>query len=150
MAKFLLDKGADPNLFGKAEGPLHKAALRNHLKMVRLLLDHGADPTGRNCGWSPLSAAIKWSRSEAIALLLQVEITDHAVRNAWLERSLRYACEEGKRDVVLQLLRAGANVNAPEEEGFLKGANPPPDRHPKWPRANRSTTNPTWRPTRHG
>jgi ankyrin repeat protein len=124
MAKFLLDKGADPNSFGGSDGPLHQAALHGHLKMVRLLLEHDADPTRNGNGWCPLTNAIKYNSPEVITLLLQVKISDPIVRNAWLERSLRYACRVGERDAVLQLLRAGANINAIEEEGVPKGATP--------------------------
>jgi ankyrin repeat protein len=148
MAKFLLAKGADPNPLSSADGPLHQAALHGHLNMVHLLLEHGADPTRDGNGWCPLTNAIKYKSPEAMNLLLQVKISDPMVRNAWLERSLLYASRVGERGAVLQLLRAGANINAVEDEGVPKGATPPTARHPKWPSKNRPTTNPPRRPTR--
>jgi len=123
MAKFLLEKGADPNDFTE-EGPLHEAASNNDLNMIRLLLQHGADPTKGGRGWSPLSSAIKYNSPEAVTLLLQCEISDLETRKVWLERSLLYASAAGRRDAVLQLLRAGANINAIQEEGIYKGATP--------------------------
>jgi ankyrin repeat protein len=123
MTKFLLDKGADPNCF-RSDGPLHQAVLHGHLNMVRLLLQHGADPTRDSNGYCPLTNAIKYKNPEAITLLLQVRIGDPVARNAWIERNLRYACRVGERGAVLQLLHAGGNINAVEEEGDHKGATP--------------------------
>jgi ankyrin repeat protein len=124
LAMFLLEKGADPNPAGTLDGPLHKAALYGHLKMMRLLLEHNADPTREGDGFSPLTYAIKYKNPEAIALLLQVDIPDPMVRNTWLETALRYACMIGERGAVLQLLQAGANINAAAEKGTPKGATP--------------------------
>jgi ankyrin repeat protein len=125
MAIFLLEKGADPNFSGKSESPLHEAASRGHLNMIRLLLQHNADPTKDYYGLSPLGTAVKYSNPEVITLLLQAKINDPGVRKAWLESCLRYACRKGDRAVVLQLLKAGANIDAVEEaEGFYKGATP--------------------------
>jgi ankyrin repeat protein len=124
MATFLLEKGADPNLCGKSEAPLHEAASHGHLNMIRILLEHNADPIKDCNGWSPLTTAIKYSNPEVITLLLQAKISDADLRTTWLERALRYACRKGDRAVVLQLLKAGANIDAVEEDGFPKGATP--------------------------
>ena len=124
MAKFLLQKGADPNPVGKSDGPLHVAALHGHVAMVRLLLEHGADPTIDAQGWCPLTNAIKYNSPEVLPLLLAAKISDPAIRDKWLAKSLRYACRAGERGAVLQLLQAGADINAAEEEGLPKGATP--------------------------
>ncbi len=46
--EFLLKRGADPNI--RCEGdnayPLHFAAEKQHLPIIRLLMEHGADPVG--------------------------------------------------------------------------------------------------------
>jgi ankyrin repeat protein len=121
MAKFLLDKGADPNRFDE-EGPLHQAATHDHPEMIRLLLEHGADPMkGGKYNHSPLQVAIHYSSPEAIKLFLQCKIRDPA-GEAWLERCLLSAAAGGHRDAVLQLLRAGANINTLQEVGIYKGA----------------------------
>jgi ankyrin repeat protein len=55
-------------------------------------------------------------------LLLQCKIDDEEARRDWLERSLIYASAAGHRDAVLQLLQAGANLDAIQDEGSYKGA----------------------------
>lgn len=121
MVKFLLDQGADPNL-GTSDGPLHRASLHSHLNTMRLLLDHGADPTKVCDNTTPLTNAIKFDCLDSLALLLRADIKDSKVRDSWLERGLRYACAQGNRSIVLDIIRAGANINA-KEEGEWTGAN---------------------------
>ena len=121
MAKFLLDKGADPNMFDEY-GPLHNAASNGDLTMIRLLLEHGADPL--KGARSPLSLSIEDNHPEATELLLQCKIDDEEARRAWLESSLLYASAAGRRDAVLQLLQAGANIDAIQDKGHYKGATP--------------------------
>jgi ankyrin repeat protein len=123
MAKFLLERGASPYPDGDADGPLHNACTHDHVKMIALLLEHGADPTHEN-GWSPLTQAIRYKNPESIKLLLAADIKDAEARRVWIESALRYACRIGDRAIVLQILKAGANVNAIEETGAPKGASP--------------------------
>lgn len=44
----LLERGADPNVRDEGDhaGPLHFAAEKQHLSMIRRLIEHGADPIG--------------------------------------------------------------------------------------------------------
>jgi ankyrin repeat protein len=72
--------------------------------------------------YSPLEVAIKYESPEAIKLFLQCKIRDPAAWEKWLERGLLYAASSGHRDAVLQILKAGANINALQEEGYAKGA----------------------------
>lgn len=123
MAEFLLMKGADPNLVG-SDGPIHRAAIHEHVKMLYLLLKHGADPTKDCQGWDPLTNAIKYKSPESVTVLLQAEIKDKEARAQWLNCGLRYACRQGDREAVLQLLTAGSDIDAAEENGFPKGATP--------------------------
>jgi len=44
LAKFLLERGADPNASGAGYTALHAAVLRGNLDLVKTLLDGGADP----------------------------------------------------------------------------------------------------------
>ena len=124
MARFLLDKGADPNPVEGSDGPLHQASVHDHAKIVALFLEHGADPTRDSNGWCPLTNAIKYKSPGAIKLLLAARVSDTAARSTWLEAALRYACRAGDRGVVLQLLQQGININAIEETGRPKGTSP--------------------------
>jgi ankyrin repeat protein len=124
MAKFLLSKGADPNHIAASDGPLHQAAMQGHIKMVGLLVEHGADPMRDINGWSPLTNALRYKSPGTIKLLLEAKVSDDSARKAWLDGALRYACRTGERGIVLQLLEAGANINAVEENGIPKGASP--------------------------
>jgi ankyrin repeat protein len=44
LARFLLDRGADPNSDGAGYAPLHAAVLRGDLELVKALLARGANP----------------------------------------------------------------------------------------------------------
>ena len=48
MVRLLLDRGADPNVRceGDSATPLHFAAEKEAVDMIRLLVEHGADPIG--------------------------------------------------------------------------------------------------------
>ncbi|KAE8443486.1 hypothetical protein EG329_001797 [Mollisiaceae sp. DMI_Dod_QoI] len=124
FAKFLLEKGANPNLVGQSSGPLHEAATFGHLEMMKLLLEHGADPMISVGGWSPMTNAIRYKCPEVVDLLINAKIEDQDARKKWLEQSLRYTCRVDDRATALKLLRAGADVDAVEDTGVPKGASP--------------------------
>lgn len=125
IMKFLLDHGADPNLFGKSDGPLHTAAIKNHVEKIRLLLDHGADPTKHASGWSPLTYAIQYKNPEALLMLLDARGPEPTPTfQESLNEALRYAARSGDRSAVMELLKAGADINAVSEDGFPKRATP--------------------------
>ena len=52
MVKTLLDRGADPNIRDEGDNafPIHFAAERGDLPIVKLLIEHGADPIGAGTG----------------------------------------------------------------------------------------------------
>lgn len=124
IMNFLLEHGADPNLFGDYDGPLHTATVKNHINKIRLLLQYGADPTKDASGWEPLAMAIKYDRPEALAVLLDAQIPDAAARQAWLDGALRYAARTGQREAAMKLLQAGADVNSFSDEGHPQRATP--------------------------
>jgi ankyrin repeat protein len=69
-AKYLLERGIDPNL-QRERGwlPIHHAIARNNgTEMVALLLDHGADPLVRRDGATAIERAVRRGRSDLIAL----------------------------------------------------------------------------------
>ncbi|KAG0645683.1 Multiple ankyrin repeat single KH domain-containing [Hyphodiscus hymeniophilus] len=124
VVRYLLSKGADPNPLTGSESPLEQAALHDHMEIVALLLEHGADPMNSLNGTSPLTSAIRFKSPGVIPLLLAAPVRSSTARKAWLERGMRYACRTGDRGVVLQLLEAGADIDAVEDDGLPKGASP--------------------------
>ena len=69
-AKYLLERGADPN-YRRERGwiPIHHAIARNNgLEMIELLLDHGADPRVRKDGATAIERAARRGRGDLLAL----------------------------------------------------------------------------------
>ncbi|KAG4033313.1 hypothetical protein MFRU_005g03250 [Monilinia fructicola] len=118
MARFLLERGADPNLCGKDEGPLHGAAIYDHPEMLQLLLKHGADIARVVNGWSPLKLAIKYNSPLAVTLISSYIVSpeDLDKRQEMINAALLYAAGKGDRDAILQVLQAGADINTRQTE----------------------------------
>ncbi|PQE05505.1 ankyrin 23 unc44 protein [Rutstroemia sp. NJR-2017a BBW] len=117
MAEFLLERGADPNLYSSSsEGPLHQAAAYDHVEMLELLLQHGADIAKNADGWTVLENAIMYSSSAVVEFILNWKMDDQKKRQTLLDSALLYACGKGERLTVLQLLKAGADVNTKREK----------------------------------
>ncbi len=132
---FLLDRGANPNWPEGAIAPrgmaLHTAARAGDRALVELLLAHGADP---NAGIDSSGSATYAARTPELRKLLvahggQLDTydlvwlgeDDEAVRrvaadpasaNSGCGGVLAAACKEGKRDLLVRLLDAGARVPA--------------------------------------
>lgn len=72
--EYLLDKGADVNLAAKNAmrvAPVHAAAARRDVEVMRMLLERGADPNARQQNdWTPLDAARQHQDQAMIDLLL--------------------------------------------------------------------------------
>jgi ketosteroid isomerase-like protein len=76
----LIELGFDVNARSRT-APLHEAAMRGNLPVIRLLLEHGADPNLRDTGYDATAAgwAEHHEQPEAYALLAQLEQpTDNA------------------------------------------------------------------------
>jgi ankyrin repeat protein len=73
----LIDLGFDVNAMGRT-APLHEAAMRGDLAVIRLLLDRGADPTLRDTGYhaTPAGWAEHHGQHDAHALLTALEQPD--------------------------------------------------------------------------
>src|SRR5260370_16880224 len=102
----LLDAGADPNQRNeRGETALMWAALSGNRKMVRRLLDSECDPNARTRS--------RWALS-----------TGSAGATA-----LSLAARQGHVDALRELLRRGANVNAPHGGGMTPLILPADPRH---------------------
>jgi ankyrin repeat protein len=70
----LIELGFDVNAV-KRTAPLHEAAMRGNLDIIRLLLEHGADPNVRDVGYkaTPAGWAEHFGKTEAARLLAPLE-----------------------------------------------------------------------------
>eukprot|EP00698_Gefionella_okellyi_P019392 TRINITY_DN5940_c0_g1_i1.p1 TRINITY_DN5940_c0_g1~~TRINITY_DN5940_c0_g1_i1.p1 ORF type:complete len:1275 (-),score=349.80 TRINITY_DN5940_c0_g1_i1:26-3850(-) len=126
MVKFLLDAGGSVFITdNEGSAPLHCAAMSrltvtDGVAVIRLLLDYGAEINQRNgAGWTPLKLAARRCNAAIINELLlrgaDVNVCDEEAATA-LHNA---AATEGKDAVknVLRLLKAGAQIDAPDHDG---------------------------------
>ncbi len=112
----LLKYGADPNLTIEQKShqmAIHLAAANNHVGVVETLLSKGADVNAKTeKGSTPMSIAAKQGAVEMVKCLLKhnVDIDE--------SRALFHAafCRE-TTEVMDILLKAGADINAPDPQG---------------------------------
>jgi ankyrin repeat protein len=105
-AKVLLAHGADVNAKEqwRQQTPLMWAVAESHPEMAQELIDHGADVNGRQVEWH-------WDR----------QVTKEP-REKWMPLGgltpLLFAARQGCVDCVKVLLKAGAQINATNPDGF--------------------------------
>ena len=107
----LLDAGADANAQGdKGQSPLHLAARRGSLDIVRLLLQSGADPNAvDHRGWTSLHHGSDAGCVDIVQLLLTNGSDVNAASGNNGNTPLRFAVKKGYLGTVRALLDAGAN-----------------------------------------
>ncbi|KAK3670456.1 hypothetical protein LTR78_009697 [Recurvomyces mirabilis] len=115
--KEFLQNGADVNeVGGYYSTALHAAVYLGHKDIVQILIDAGADLEFRTDRAYPKS--IPDTSSGLIAKFLNVVLETSADVNVYGRRwgtPLQYAAKKGHREIVMMLLKAGANVNAEGE-----------------------------------
>ena len=133
----LLDAGANVNMQSLAatddaengRTPLHFAVLQNDAAMARVLLRRGADPhIAAYDGWSALATAIVRSDATIGAAFIEAEVDfnrptpfPYAPWGEAPKPPLLIAIAHQRPEVVLALVRAGANPNTPGPWGFPVG-----------------------------
>jgi ankyrin repeat protein len=139
IVRLLLERGADPNAPEGSVAPrglaLHAAARAGNVALVELLLAHGTDPNG---GVDSSGSATYAARTPEIRKLLMAHggrldtydlvwlgehdeavrcvAADPASANAGCGGVLAAACKEGKRELLVRLLDAGASLTARDED----------------------------------
>jgi ankyrin repeat protein len=121
VASLLLASGTPvvEDLRASIDPPVHRAIHRGDAPMVKLLLDAGSSPNtavgrgGENSSWTPaLHLAIGERNPEIVGLLLAHK-ADLGARNTYSKTALHVAAD-GQPEIAEMLIRAGADVNAPQ------------------------------------
>ncbi|XP_037081555.1 death-associated protein kinase dapk-1-like [Pollicipes pollicipes] len=119
IACLLSRAGASPNIANQElETPLHCAAARGHLSVVRCLLDSGAlCDTPDSTGATALHLALRRRHQPLAHLLLEAgascDVADHVG-----ERPIHIACAEGLLAAVQALCTYGCTVDVANNEGL--------------------------------
>jgi uncharacterized protein len=113
VVKTLLDRGADPNIRDEVIGddgdnayPIHFAAERGDLAVVKLLIEHGADPIGG--GTTHELDVVGWAVCFDYATHVEVAryLLEHGARYTLLT-----AVALGETAAIRELARSGADLN---------------------------------------
>ncbi len=119
IVKFLLSKGADPNLSsgkGFMRGPLVAAVDGKNIKVVEALLQAGAVVNAESGKDSALASAALQGRLDMVSLLLKTGADpSHIGYGRWT--ALMAAARSKDADVTRVLLEAGADVNVKSLDG---------------------------------
>jgi ankyrin repeat protein len=107
-AGFLLGKGADPNLPGKAgDTPLIVAARVGYLDAIEWLLDRGAKIDAANrMGETPLIVAVQGRRTQAVRRLLEAGANPDRTDSAAGLSARDYAQRDARSRQILQMIEA--------------------------------------------
>lgn len=111
VAKYLLDKGADPNKENNTITPLEESCLEGNLEAVKFLIDNGASIDGRRVLGRPLNNAAENGNTEVVEYLIKKGANVNIVSNNNNENTaLRSAISGGYFDIVKLLVENGADL----------------------------------------
>ncbi|MES2461306.1 MAG: ankyrin repeat domain-containing protein [Armatimonadota bacterium] len=117
LVRSLLDRGASPNGLPHQREPLAPAIRSGTIELVQLLLERGADPNYSASPWfCPLNWAIGQGDVEVVRLLIDQGADVNLPRIDY--KPLMLAAAHGYTDIVLYLLRCGADLHARDDGGM--------------------------------
>jgi|SRR5882672_2454429 len=123
VAKFLLDRGADPNVNGSLGPVLVDASVRGQVTIVRALLEKGADPNVKDStGNTPLIHAAEHRYAAVVEALLD-KGADPNGKDRYGQTPLVLAAERGDEAAVRALLRKHADPRVTARFSPMGGTN---------------------------
>ncbi|KAL5722151.1 hypothetical protein ACHQM5_005708 [Ranunculus cassubicifolius] len=114
LLHLLVSRGANVDVMSPAGTPLERAALNGDHEAIEVLLNYHANPNlNYRDVWTPLLASLQAHSFQCVQLLLEAG-ADPDDRGLGIP-PLEVAANEGLTDMVLSLLKAGANPNVMNE-----------------------------------
>ena len=112
LAKFLLEKGADPNETRNSDAPpIWLAAGLWDMELMKMLLEKGADPLTKNqSGETVLFQAARAGDVEMCKLLLEKGVDVNARNSYYMRTAVTYAIEADEMPAVRFLVENGATL----------------------------------------
>ncbi len=119
MVRTLIDHGADVNVRTDFGWPLLNAAAHSgEPGIITMLLDRGADPSATSdTGETPLMNAVSKGHTEAARILASRGSDPSAAENNFGRTALHLAAIHGYADIAEDLIAAGADANAKDNDG---------------------------------
>ena len=113
--RILLKAGAKTTIRGPGgKTPLHAAATGGDGEIVQMLLKAGADPMGGSGnGFTALHEAVWSGREDAVKALLPYYKKVNFSPTMWYGTPIGMAINQGRANIVQEILKAGLNVNSP-------------------------------------
>lgn len=117
--KNFLKKGCDANATNDhGVTLLHLAAQGGHSEVIKFLIDNGADVNAlTDDGWTALHFTGRQGFEESTKILLEKKIDPNTSGLRYERTALHYAAEQGHNEVVLALIKSGADLTSKDRNG---------------------------------
>ena len=92
--------------------PIHIAAIKGHLEILKLLINFGVSPNTVAFGWTPIQYAVKFEQAEIVEYLAPITTHPNSV-NPKGHTPFQVAAAKGNVEILRLLLPFSDNPNAP-------------------------------------